>query len=111
MESSSEFIDGPETLGMEPQVVDRTKPTYGKTLVAPIISAQIQMIMAEYVLTPLRESVLSKLEHYTTGSGAKEKDFLAVYLSLFILMHNYALLTAHEKRRAEKQGSEVSLHI
>lgn len=105
MESRSERICGPESLGMTAQTWDADAANYGQVLIPPVMSAQIELIATVAMLHPMRKAVLGRLrkliEKNRTGC------WYTVYLCLFILLHSCALLTDFENRQAKKYGLEV----
>ena len=106
MESRSDFICSDETLGMTPQDWDPNCNNYGRVLVPPVISAQIQLVMTVKVMQPLKRSVLRMLQKIIEKN--EPRSWFTIYLCIFILLHNCALLTSHENRRAQKAGLQVS---
>lgn len=109
MESRSEYLDGPETLGMSPQTFDPKASSHGKVLVPPVMSAQLEMIATSTILEPKRKEVLNGLRLLIEERNLESQ--FAVYLCLFILLHSCALLTDFEKKQAEKYGLSVSKQI
>ena len=105
MESMSEFICSDETLGMRPQDWDADCNCYGRVLVPPVISAQIQLLMTVKVMQPLKASVLRILKKLVQKNDSK--TWFTRYLCIFVLLHSCALLTSHENRRAKKSGFQV----
>lgn len=77
MESRSEYIIGEETLGMEPQLQDKNYHNYGKYLMPPVISAQIELITTGTILKPLKQKVLHNLQTMITD---KKKNSLVYHL-------------------------------
>jgi len=107
MESRSEYIIGDECLGMEPQLDDQNYHNYGKYLVPPVLSAQIELMATSTLLHPFRKEVLCVLQDFMINK--KKPCWFSIFLSLFILLHSCAMLTEFERRLAVKWGHEVSL--
>ena len=105
MESQSERICGPETLGMEPQVFDQDVNTFGTNSITPIMSAQIELITTTKILQPLKRSILRRLQNLIKAN--RFGNWLPIYLCLFILLHSCSILTNDEHRAAKKYGLEV----
>lgn len=105
MESRSDVIIEKETLGMEPQLHDNNYHNYGKYLMPPVISAQIELITTAAILRPLKEKVLLQLQTMITDK--KRTHWFTIYLCIFILLHSCALLTDFQHKLAIKYGREV----
>ncbi|KAK3998249.1 hypothetical protein QBC44DRAFT_302744 [Cladorrhinum sp. PSN332] len=79
MESQSERIIGSETPGMAPQMLDETRASYGTISVAPVMSAQMELVTATQILQPLKEKVSEKAP---SAIDQKERsEVVDVYLS------------------------------
>jgi hypothetical protein len=107
MESRSERICSEEALGMRPQDYGPRCPNTGIILTPPVLSAQLEIIMTVMVLEPARKEVLKRLKALLMEN--QRRSWFAVYLSMFILLHNCALLTAADNKRSKKQGLKVLL--
>ena len=105
MESRSEVIIGEETLGMGPQLHDINYHNYGKHLMPPVISAQIELITTATILQPLKQKVLQQLQ--TMITDRKKTHWFTIYLCIFILLHSCALLTEFQHKLAIKYGRGV----
>ena len=109
MESRSDRIFGKETLGMKPQDYDPKCSNWGKILLPPVLNAQMEVIVTEKMLLPLKKAVLKGLE--TLLKENKRELWFTIYLSIFILLHSCALLTAADMKRARKYGMQVRSYI
>lgn len=108
MESISERIlheRFPETLGMTPHNCGLQCVNNNKILLPPVMTAQIECIMTKKVLEPLSKEVLVGL--HTLIEKDSRKHWLTIYITIFILLHSCASLTAADQRRALKHGSQV----
>lgn len=100
------FIVGEETLGMPADILDATSPTPGKIPVPPVLGAQLDLILIHDIQSKLRRQVLEGLERMV--SKRKLNTWMVAYLVTFLLLHNTALITAHDAGYARKHGMNVS---
>ena len=105
MECRSDRICSKETLGMQPQYYEPKCANSGNILVPPVLSAQMEMIVTVMILQPARDKVLKLLKELIEEN--QRSSWFAIYLCVFILLHNCALLTAGDNKKARKQGIEV----
>ena len=70
-------------------------PYYGKIPVTPIMDFQIDNITIHQLLIPLRKKLLQELQRKVLNN--KPEDFLEIYLTIFILLHNMELTIAHDR--------------
>ncbi|ROW18129.1 hypothetical protein VPNG_00090 [Cytospora leucostoma] len=90
-------IIGEETLGES-----RAK---GPVPIPPVMGAQIDNILLNQTLPKLRRETLESLQ--TMTQAKKQRTWLTTYLVTFILLHNVALITAHDEGYAMKHGMET----
>lgn len=90
-------IIGEETLGI-PKV-------NGPVPIPPVMGAQIDNILLNQTLPKLRRETLETLQ--TMTQAKKPRTWLTTYLVTFILLHNVALITAHDEGYAKKHGMKV----
>jgi len=102
MESRSEYVCGEETLGMMPHQCHPNCPNNGKILTPPVFSAQMEIIMTARILLPMKKQILRLLRDLI--HERKRQSWFTIYLTLFILLHSCAMLTAANIKRAQKQG-------
>lgn len=76
-------ITGEDTLGMN-VVSDPEAPHFDIIPVTPIMDTQLDQIVIQYILEPLRQSILDELD--TKVRQHKPKDFFETYLTFFILL-------------------------
>ncbi|KAH8891757.1 hypothetical protein GQ53DRAFT_647975 [Thozetella sp. PMI_491] len=100
----SDRICGTETLGMEPQDYGSGDANSGILLTPPVFSAQLEVIITATLLVPAKREVLSLLRELLQGN--ERRSWFAIYLAMFILLHNCALLTQSDNKKARKQGLE-----
>lgn len=86
-------ITGGETLGIPP---DRT----GKVVLPPVMGAQLDKIIIDHILPKLRRETLELLQAMTQQK--KTKTWMTTYLVTFMLLHNVALITKHDRDYAQK---------
>ncbi|KNA94500.1 hypothetical protein FOXG_00523 [Fusarium oxysporum f. sp. lycopersici 4287] len=98
----SSFIVGEETLGMKQNILDETNPNHGKIPLPPVLGAQMDLILIHHIQTKLRRELLDKLQKMMSKN--KQSTWLVTYLVIFILLHNTALITAHDAGYAKKHG-------
>lgn len=90
-------IIGEETLGIP--------NTNGPVPIPPVMGAQIDNILLNQTLPKLRRETLETLQ--TMTQAKKQRTWLTTYLVTFILLHNVALITAHDEGYAKKHGMET----
>lgn len=100
------FIVGDETLDMPSDILDETSPTPGKIPLPPVLGAQLDLILIHEIQTKLRRRVLERLERLV--SKRKLNTWMMSYLVNFVLLHNTAMITAHDAGYAKKHGMNVS---
>jgi hypothetical protein len=101
----SEFIVGEETLGMTPELKDRSYPLFGKVPIPPVMGLQLNIMLTLNVLLPLKQSILDQLQRIIFSN--RPKSWFTIYLCTFILLHNCALITAWCYDYARKHGLKV----
>ena len=106
MESRSEYVCGEETLGMVPHQCHPNCPNNGKILTPPVFSAQMEIIMTARILLPMKKRILRLLRDLI--HERQRQSWFTIYLTLFILLHSCAMLTAANIKRAQKQGIQVT---
>jgi hypothetical protein len=74
----------------------------------PVLGAQLDLILIQHIQTRLRRELLDKLQK--TILKNKHSTWFVTYLVTFILLHNSALITAHDANYARKHGMKVSVH-
>ncbi len=77
----------------------------GIILTPPVLSAQVEVIITATLLIPAKNDVLSRLRELVQKN--ERRSWLAIYLAMFILLHNCALLTEGDNKKARKQGFKV----
>lgn len=107
LSTTSDFIVGEEKLGMADDILDETHPNPGRIPVPPVLGAQLDLVMIHQIQVRLRHEVLDKLQKMVLKN--KPDTWFVTYLVLFLLLHNAALITAHDASYARKHGILVSL--
>lgn len=106
LSTTSEFIVGEEKLGMPDDILDATNPNSGKIPVPPVLGAQLDLVLIHHIQTRLRRELLDKLQKMVLKN--KQDTWFVTYLVTFMLLHNAALITAHDAAYARKHGIRVS---
>lgn len=65
---------------------------------------QLDKMLLDHILSKLRRETLDILQ--TMTQHKKQKTWLTTYLVSFILLHNVALITKHDREYAEKHRME-----
>jgi hypothetical protein len=105
LSTRSVSIIGEETLGMKPDILDETHPEHGKIPLPPVLGAQLDLILIHHIQSKLRRELLDKLQKLILKN--KAETWFVAYLVTFILLHNAALITAHDASYARKHGMKV----
>lgn len=96
---------GDDTLGLEP-VSDKTSPWADTVPVTPLMDQQLDQIVIQWLLKPLRKPILTNLKRFIKEK-AKENWF-EIHLTIFILLHNSEVHLAHARQFAQRYGMSVS---
>ncbi|KAL1901192.1 hypothetical protein Cpir12675_000558 [Ceratocystis pirilliformis] len=99
--TTSQHIIGEDTLDMQ-NVSDDTSPLYGKVPVPPVLGAQVDVLLIDRIQNQLRQKVLKLLKEMILRN--KKQEWFSLYLAIFIIMHNIALIIAHDALYARKHG-------
>ncbi|KAG6051297.1 hypothetical protein E4U39_001539 [Claviceps sp. Clav50 group G5] len=102
LSTTSDFIVGEEKLGMADDILDETHPNPGRIPVPPVLGAQLDLVMIHQIQVRLRHEVLDKLQKMILKN--KPDTWFVTYLVMFLLLHNAALITAHDASYARKHG-------
>ncbi|SLM34575.1 hypothetical protein LPUS_03411 [Lasallia pustulata] len=92
---------GDDTLGLEP-VSDKTSPWADTVPVTPLMDQQLDQIVIQWLLKPLRKPILTNLKRFIKEK-AKENWF-EIHLTIFILLHNSEVHLAHARQFAQRYG-------
>jgi hypothetical protein len=95
---------GSDTLGTKP-VTDPKNPWFGQMMLPPIIDTQLDQIIIQEILSPLRSKVLELLE--TRINQHRREDWHDTYLSVFTLLHHFAMCAKHGRRFVKAFGLPV----
>lgn len=107
MASNPESICDTEKVG--PLVTDSSSPYYGMRPLPPVMNAQLEVIMYSTLLRPLRKSILADLELLLRQK--ERSNWLTIYLTLFILLHNCSLTTRRDEEFARRSKLSVCTFI
>jgi hypothetical protein len=105
MITRSERICGKDTLGMPSDMMDRSSPMHGKIPITPVMGAQIDVILIQGILAPLRGMILEQLQKLVLAH--KPQNWLCIYFCIFILLHNCSLIMKQDIAYARKHGLKV----
>ncbi|KAK0636571.1 hypothetical protein B0T17DRAFT_482151 [Bombardia bombarda] len=89
---------GDDTLGVS-QVKDPTNPHHGKFPIPPIMDTQLDQVVIQYILAPLREKLIEKLE--ASIAPPKPETWFETYLAVFILLNHIEQLAHHSASHAK----------
>ncbi|KAL1913086.1 hypothetical protein Sste5344_001174 [Sporothrix stenoceras] len=95
-------IVGNETLDMPPNILDETSPSHGKIPIPPVMGAQLDSVLIHEIQHTLRHDVLQALQDMIGAN--KTSYWFTLYLVMFILLHNAALVIKHDASYARKHG-------
>ena len=91
---------------MAPQDYGCEDNNSGIILTPPVFSAQLEIIVTARLLIPAKNDVFSRIDKLIRGR--ERRPWFVIYLAMFVLMHNCALLTRGDNKKALKQGIKVS---
>jgi hypothetical protein len=94
---------GNETLGV--QLDDDPSSPYYRVPEIPVMFAQSQLIMSAVVMRPLQRDVLHQLQIMVLAN--EKKNWLTIYLTIFILLHSCAMITKRDEEYAREINSPV----
>lgn len=97
-------IVGDEKLGMA-ESNDAGSPYFGKVPVTPVMDFQIDNITIHKILLPLRKETLQELQKKVLAN--RRKDFVEIFLTIYILLHNIELTIAHDRWFAQRYDLPV----
>jgi len=89
------------------RVQDPTSPFRGIVPAAPVMCAQLEIIVSSQVQHPCRESVMKKLEKMFQKPDLRH--WFTIYLTLFILLHISSLTASREAERAKILNETVRI--
>lgn len=84
---------------------DPGSPYHRKVPVTPVMDFQIDLITIHKILLPLRKEVLQDLQKKVLEN--KRKDFVEIFLTMYILLHNIELTIAHDRWFAQRWNCKV----
>ena len=99
-------ICGAETLGMG-VVDDPENPWFEKIPVTPIMDLQLDQIVIQSFLKPLRDPLLQELQ--VKIYEARKENWFEIFLTISILLTNAERLLQHSRNNAKRYGVQVSL--
>ncbi len=85
-------MTGADTLGIS-EITDPTSPHNGKVPIPPIMDTQLDQVVIQNILTPLRKRVVEKFEKLITP--VKREAWWEVYLSAFVILNHIERLARH----------------
>lgn len=100
MSSCVEWICGGDRIGTK--VDDLSSPWHGQYPIAPVMCAQLEIIIFTKLLRPFTKVVLEGLQALLTNKDRTKRSWLTVYLTLFILLHSCSMTTARDEEWARE---------
>lgn len=85
--------------------MDRGSPYYRKVPVTPVMDFQIDNITIHKILLPLRKEILQELQRKVLAN--RRKDFLEIFLTIYILLNNIELTISHDRNFAQRYSLTV----
>jgi hypothetical protein len=101
-------ICGDETLGVE-MVDDPDSPCYGRIPITPVMDTQLDQIVIQDVLTPLKKVVLRDLQRKILNKD--NRIWIEVFIVIFILLNSIEIATAHDHEFATDYKHHVRLTL
>jgi len=95
-------ICGSDTLGVN-VVEDEENPWFGKIPVTPIMDTQLDQIVIQGFLKPLRDQLLQELQ--TKIYENRRENWFEIFLTTSILLTNAELLLSHSRQNAKRYGA------
>lgn len=89
-------------------VDDPENPWFEKIPVTPIMDLQLDQIVIQSFLKPLRDSLLQELQ--VKIYEARKENWFEIFLTISILLTNAERLLQHSRNNAKRYGVRVSLH-
>lgn len=89
-------------------VDDLENPWFEKIPVTPIMDLQLDQIVIQSFLKPLRDSLLQELQ--VKIYEARKENWFEIFLTVSILLTNAERLLQHSRNNAKRYGVQVSLH-
>ncbi|PHH68501.1 hypothetical protein CDD82_509 [Ophiocordyceps australis] len=96
--TGSAYIIGPDTLGMGPELLDKSYPLYNKVSLPRMVTAQFDSIIHKQILTKYGRRVLQDLEALMFSN--KRCYWWSIYVCVFIFLREASLITADRYRHA-----------
>jgi hypothetical protein len=101
-------VCGEDTLGFEPPS-EKSNPWKGIIPVNPIMDQQLDQIVIRYLLTPLRDYILTKLHSRLESREKAKKHWFEIYLTMFVLLNNAETQLSMERQFAQRYGMSVCI--
>lgn len=101
-------ITGQETLGIS-GVDDPESPLHGLIPIIPIIDTQMDQIIIQETLRPLRATLIARLDKMIRA--ADPAQWFEIYLTVFILLSHFEMAAKHCNNFAREVGKPVAFPI
>ena len=97
---------GSDTLGTKPPS-DPANPWFGKLRLPPMMDTQLDQIVIQEILQPLRAKILQLLDQRFRNH--QPDNWFETYLTVFILLNHTSMSSKHGRRFSKTYGTGVSL--
>ncbi len=101
-------VCGEETMGLK-VVWEPENPWNGKIPITPIMDTQLDQIVIQEFLIPLRTELLEDLQ--AKIYEGRRQDWFEVFLTIFVLLTNAEWLLTHSRGNAIRYGVKVRLNV
>jgi hypothetical protein len=86
-----------------PIITDESHPWFDKRPITPMMDCQLDQLVIQGFLQPLREQLLEELQHKV--DTARKEAWFEIFLTIFILLANTEQQLAHSRRNAIRHGA------
>ncbi|KAF1978802.1 hypothetical protein BU23DRAFT_448336 [Bimuria novae-zelandiae CBS 107.79] len=97
---------GPPNLGIPLVSDDPNNPFYDFMPITPMMDAQLDQIVIQSFLVPVREALLKSLQEKMTSSSSIS-SFFEIFLTIAVLLSHGEWLLGHSQRNALRVGSKT----
>lgn len=97
-------ICGDDTLGI-PLITDTSNPWYGTIPIPPAVDTQLDQIVIQNILVPLRAKLLGRLQEMINNH--RPDTWFEIYLTIFILLTSAESSACHSKTFSKRHRLSV----